>query len=125
MEAAKEDPMSDGNLDGIAVIRSATTLDKLFDRTEPAVKRHSRRRIRDTAPPERATAPVGDAGQLLTIKQAAEMLECSEAAVRKWLHQRRLPAVKVGRLTRLRQVDLEALVAKGIRPARRGAQEPL
>jgi excisionase family DNA binding protein len=54
--------------------------------------------------------------QLLTVKGAAQMLSCSEAAIRKWLYQRRLPAVKVGRLVRLRQADLEALVAKGLRP---------
>jgi len=45
--------------------------------------------------------------QLLSAKQAAEVLACSEAAMRKWVYQRRLPAVKVGRLTRLRAKDLE------------------
>ena len=39
---------------------------------------------------------------------------CSEAAIRKWIYQRRLPAVKVGRLTRLRVSDLEALLVKGL-----------
>jgi excisionase family DNA binding protein len=52
--------------------------------------------------------------QLMTVKQAAEALSCSEAAIRKWIYQRRLPAVKVGRLTRLRVSDLEALLAKGL-----------
>jgi excisionase family DNA binding protein len=52
--------------------------------------------------------------QLLTVKEAARMLACSEAAVRKWIFQRRLPAVKVGRLTRLRLRDLQALVTKGL-----------
>ena len=53
--------------------------------------------------------------QLVTVKQAAQLLSCSEAAIRKWVYQRRLPVVKVGRLTRLRLGDLEALVAKGLR----------
>ena len=53
--------------------------------------------------------------KLLTVKQAAELLSCSEAAIRKWVSQRRLPVVKVGRLTRLRVVDLEALVTRGLR----------
>lgn len=53
--------------------------------------------------------------KLLTVKQAAELLSCSEAAIRKWLYQRRLPVVKVGRLTRLRVGDLEALVTRGLR----------
>ena len=41
------------------------------------------------------------------------MLACSQAAVRKWLHQRRLPSVKVGRLTRIRARDVEAFVRAG------------
>ena len=52
--------------------------------------------------------------QLLTVREAARLLVCSEAAIRKWIYQRRLPCVKVGRLTRLRHKDLEALVAKGL-----------
>ncbi len=53
--------------------------------------------------------------QLVTVKDAARLLSCSEAAIRKWVYQRRLPVVKVGRLTRLRQRDLEALVTSGLR----------
>jgi excisionase family DNA binding protein len=41
-------------------------------------------------------------------------LDFGEAAIRKWIYQRRLPAVKVGRLTRLRVSDLEALLVKGL-----------
>ena len=52
--------------------------------------------------------------QLVSVKQAANMLACSEAAIRKWIYQRRLRVVKVGRLTRLRLSDLEALVANGL-----------
>lgn len=52
--------------------------------------------------------------RLLTVKEAAELLACSEAAVRKWIYQQRLPKVKVGRLTRLRQSDVEALVNGGV-----------
>ena len=43
---------------------------------------------------------------LLSIKDAAGSLECSEAMLRKWIHQGKLPRVKVGRLTRIRQEDL-------------------
>ena len=53
--------------------------------------------------------------KLLTVKEAADALSCSEAAIRKWLYQRRLPRVKVGRLTRIRQSDLEELLAHGLR----------
>lgn len=53
--------------------------------------------------------------QLVSVKRAATLLECSEAAIRKWIYQGRLPVIKVGRLTRVRQRDLEAVVAGGLR----------
>jgi excisionase family DNA binding protein len=55
--------------------------------------------------------------QLLTVEQAAERLACTPAAIRKWLSQRRLPKVKLGRLTRVRVSDLEEMIKKGTRPA--------
>lgn len=54
--------------------------------------------------------------QLLDVKQAAHLLSCSEAAIRKWIYQRRLPVVKVGRLTRLRVADLERVASVGLEP---------
>ena len=52
--------------------------------------------------------------QLLSVAEAASMLACSQAAIRKWLYQRRLPSVKVGRLTRIRVRDVEAFVRAGL-----------
>lgn len=46
--------------------------------------------------------------QLLTVKQAADLVGCSPAAIRKWIYQRRLPARKVGRCVRIYPRDLEA-----------------
>ena len=51
--------------------------------------------------------------QLVTVKRAADLLSCSEAAIRKWIYLRRLRRVKVGRLTRLRQCDVEAFIKDG------------
>jgi len=53
---------------------------------------------------------------LLSIKDAAGSLACSEAMLRKWIHQGKLPRVKVGRLTRIRQSDIEAWVRLGLQP---------
>jgi excisionase family DNA binding protein len=50
--------------------------------------------------------------QLLTVREAARRLSCSEAAIRKWIYQQRLPAVKVGRLVRIAEGDLEIFVGK-------------
>jgi excisionase family DNA binding protein len=51
--------------------------------------------------------------RLLSVPDAAALLGCSSAAIRKWLCQRRLKGVKVGRLTRIRVADLEAFVRPG------------
>jgi len=50
--------------------------------------------------------------RLLTVREAASMLSCSPAAIRKWMYQRRLPRVKVGRLTRVSMRDLNAFVVQ-------------
>jgi excisionase family DNA binding protein len=50
--------------------------------------------------------------QLLTVREAARLLACSEAAIRKWINQQRLPAGKVGRLSRIAEGDLEIFVGK-------------
>lgn len=59
---------------------------------------------------------------LLSVREAAKFLACSEALLRKWLHQDKLPHVKVGRLTRVRQSDLEAWLRVGLQPGRKGVQ---
>src|SRR5262249_37257422 len=71
---------------------------------------------------------------LLTIDEAAALLRCTKAAIRKWIYQRRFSPVKVGRLTRLRLEDIEAVAPHGlpgpgqaaqpVRRAPRSRQEP-
>lgn len=53
--------------------------------------------------------------RLLTVKEAATLLQVSEAAIRRWVYQRRIPCLKLGRLTRLRSQDVEAVMANGLR----------
>lgn len=60
---------------------------------------------------------------LFTIREAAKFLACSEAMLRKWIHQRKLPHVKVGRLTRIRRSDLDAWVRLGLQPGRKEGQQ--
>jgi excisionase family DNA binding protein len=47
---------------------------------------------------------------LLTIKNAATYLTCSEALVEKMIREGRLPIVKLGRLTRIKPQDLESVM---------------
>ena len=53
-------------------------------------------------------------GQLITVEDAAKLLSCSPAAVRKWLYQKRLRAVKIGRLTRLPLEEIERVASAGL-----------
>lgn len=57
---------------------------------------------------------------LLSIKEAAHYLSCSEAMLRKWIHLRKMPVVKIGRLTRIRLEDLKAWARVGLRDTRKG-----
>jgi excisionase family DNA binding protein len=56
--------------------------------------------------------------QLFTVEEAARMLACTEAAIRKWVSQGRLHRVKLGRLTRLRAQDIADVIAHGLPEAR-------
>jgi len=54
--------------------------------------------------------------RLLTVNQCAELTATTPAFWRKLLCRRAIPCVKVGRLTRIRQSDLEAWLRLGLRP---------
>ena len=60
---------------------------------------------------------------LLSVKDAAQRLACSEAMLRKWMYTGRLPFVKVGRLSRIREQDLDAWVRLGLVPQGGGTQD--
>ena len=53
---------------------------------------------------------------LMSVKEAAAKLSCSGAAVWKWIQQRRLHKVKVGRLTRIKEQDIDAVIRLGLSP---------
>lgn len=49
----------------------------------------------------------GNRVELLTPEQVAEMLQVKLSTLYSWTHQRRIPHLKVGRLVRFTQSDLE------------------
>jgi excisionase family DNA binding protein len=67
-------------------------------------------------PMEAGRGPGRQDRNLLSIKTAATWLDVTEATLRKWLAERRLPVVKLGRLTRLRIEDLCAIAMTGLPP---------
>ena len=52
--------------------------------------------------------------QLVTINDAANLLAVKASTIRKWLYQRRLDRVKLGRAVRLRLDDVERLASMGL-----------
>jgi excisionase family DNA binding protein len=54
--------------------------------------------------------------RLYTVPEAAETLKVSEAAIRRWIWQRRLTVVKLGSLVRIEEAELVRLVEAGRQP---------
>jgi excisionase family DNA binding protein len=58
-------------------------------------------------------------GQLLTTPQFATALSVTPACVRRWLLERKIASVKLGRLVRIPISEVQRLVESGMRPARK------
>ena len=54
--------------------------------------------------------------KLISVKEAAVRLSCSEASIWKWLQNKQLQKVKIGRLTRLKEQDVAAVIRLGLGP---------
>ncbi len=62
----------------------------------------------------RGNADRGNADRLLlTVEEAAEQLNVTVRNVREHIYRHRLPIVKVGRLVRIEQSELEAFIERG------------
>lgn len=55
-------------------------------------------------------SPNSDHSRLLTVQQAAQRLNVSVRNIRHQIHQRRVPIVKIGRLVRIEEGELEAFI---------------
>ena len=55
---------------------------------------------------------------LLSPPEFAAALKVTVACVRRWLLERKIACVKVGRLVRIPASELDRLVQEGLRPAR-------
>jgi len=56
--------------------------------------------------------------KLLTVPQFAEALGVTPACVRRWLLERKVASVKLGRLVRIPAREITRLTTDGLRPAR-------
>lgn len=60
-----------------------------------------------------------EAGEkLFTIPEFAERLRKKQSGVRRWVLERRIAVIKVGRNVRIPESELRRIVSEGFRPAR-------
>jgi excisionase family DNA binding protein len=55
---------------------------------------------------------------LLSVPQMADRLGVTRACIRRWILERKITTVKLGRLIRIPASEVERLVSSGMRPAR-------
>jgi len=55
---------------------------------------------------------------LLSVTQFADALGVTPACIRRWILERKITTVKLGRLIRIPASEVERLVNSGLRPAR-------
>jgi excisionase family DNA binding protein len=55
--------------------------------------------------------------ELLTVREFAAALKVTQACVRRWLLERRINSVRVGRLVRIPRQELGRIIQEGLRPA--------
>lgn len=65
----------------------------------------------------RSATPPSTSGDLLTVEQAADLLNITDHFVRRLIRERRIPFLKVGRLVRFRRADIEAYLVQCAVPA--------
>lgn len=56
--------------------------------------------------------------QLLSVPEFAAALNVSLACARRWILERRVATIKLGRLVRVPETEVQRLIAGGLRPAR-------
>ena len=57
--------------------------------------------------------------KLLKVTEFAATLNITAACVRRWLLERKITSIKVGRLIRIPESEAQRIVEAGMRPARR------
>lgn len=57
--------------------------------------------------------------QLLTVAEFADNLRITHSCARRWILERRIESIKIGRLVKIPRSEVERLITAGLRPARR------
>jgi excisionase family DNA binding protein len=54
----------------------------------------------------------------MTVAEAAEALGVTQSCIRRWILERRIATVKIGRLVRIPASEIQRIIESGLRPAR-------
>jgi excisionase family DNA binding protein len=60
--------------------------------------------------------------KLFKLDQIATNCNCTLAAVRRWRQENRIAVIKVGRLVRVAESELDRIVREGLRPTSKGGR---
>ena len=60
--------------------------------------------------------------ELLTVPEVAKRLKVTEPCIRRWVFERRITTVKLGRLVRVPVQEIDRLIREGLRVARLGSK---
>lgn len=55
---------------------------------------------------------------LLSVPQFAQRLSVTPACIRRWIQEHKIATVKLGRVVRIPESEINRLIASGLRPAR-------
>jgi excisionase family DNA binding protein len=61
---------------------------------------------------------MNQAHNLMTVPQFAEALGVTPACIRRWVLERRVASIKLGRLVRIPQQEAVRIIEAGLRPVR-------
>ncbi len=56
--------------------------------------------------------------KLLTVDALAEEISVTPACIRRWILERKLTTIKIGRLVRIPPSEVQRIIKKGLRPAK-------
>jgi excisionase family DNA binding protein len=60
--------------------------------------------------------------KLMTLNQVAAICNCTLSAVRRWRLENRIATVKIGRLVRVAESELDRIGREGLRPTSKGGR---
>jgi excisionase family DNA binding protein len=60
--------------------------------------------------------------KLMTLNEVAAILNCTLSAVRRWRRENRIATIKVGRLVRVAESELDRIGRDGLRPTGKGVR---